>query len=166
MVKNNLNPTWKPFRIPLQSLCGGDMDKPIKVLFYSPHYIQYSILHWSLSDCNSTLQHHFHSAPHSPLITLAFSVWSLYLFNFWSTHCQEGSCFHLKSELSNGSQCVCLHSSHHHFNGWSVVDLTYIENIYRTLLPCPHIGRYFKNVYYRTFLPSVPPKKWVVGNLI
>ncbi|XP_061095045.1 copine-3-like [Conger conger] len=30
VVKNNLNPTWKPFRIPLQSLCGGDMDKPIK----------------------------------------------------------------------------------------------------------------------------------------
>ena len=31
VVKNNLNPTWRPFRIPLQSLCGGDMDKPIKV---------------------------------------------------------------------------------------------------------------------------------------
>ncbi|KAM7370138.1 hypothetical protein PAMP_011416 [Pampus punctatissimus] len=34
VVKNNLNPTWKPFRIPLQSLCGGDMDKPIKVECY------------------------------------------------------------------------------------------------------------------------------------
>uniref|UniRef100_A0A3Q1CDD0 Copine-3 n=1 Tax=Amphiprion ocellaris TaxID=80972 RepID=A0A3Q1CDD0_AMPOC len=33
VVKNNLNPTWRPFRIPLQSLCGGDMDKPIKLLF-------------------------------------------------------------------------------------------------------------------------------------
>ncbi|XP_051910702.1 copine-3-like isoform X1 [Hippocampus zosterae] len=31
VVKNNLNPTWRPFRIPLQSLCGGDMEKPIKV---------------------------------------------------------------------------------------------------------------------------------------
>ncbi|XP_011606077.1 copine-3-like isoform X1 [Takifugu rubripes] len=31
VVKNNLNPTWKPFRIPLQSLCGGDVEKPIKV---------------------------------------------------------------------------------------------------------------------------------------
>uniref|UniRef100_A0A8C9W1I4 Copine III n=1 Tax=Scleropages formosus TaxID=113540 RepID=A0A8C9W1I4_SCLFO len=31
VVKNNLNPTWRPFQIPLQSLCGGDMDKPIKV---------------------------------------------------------------------------------------------------------------------------------------
>ncbi|XP_056868167.1 copine-3 isoform X2 [Takifugu flavidus] len=30
VVKNNLNPTWRPFRIPLQSLCGGDMDKPVK----------------------------------------------------------------------------------------------------------------------------------------
>ncbi|KAJ8010401.1 hypothetical protein DPEC_G00074690 [Dallia pectoralis] len=34
VVKNNLNPTWKPFRIPLQSLCGGDMNKPIKVECY------------------------------------------------------------------------------------------------------------------------------------
>uniref|UniRef100_A0A3Q4ARF3 Copine-3 n=1 Tax=Mola mola TaxID=94237 RepID=A0A3Q4ARF3_MOLML len=34
VVKNNLNPTWKPFRIPLQSLCGGDIDKPIKVECY------------------------------------------------------------------------------------------------------------------------------------
>uniref|UniRef100_A0A8C3AU12 Copine-3 n=1 Tax=Cyclopterus lumpus TaxID=8103 RepID=A0A8C3AU12_CYCLU len=30
VVNNNLNPTWKPFRIPLQSLCGGDLEKPIK----------------------------------------------------------------------------------------------------------------------------------------
>uniref|UniRef100_A0A3P9IUJ8 Copine-3 n=1 Tax=Oryzias latipes TaxID=8090 RepID=A0A3P9IUJ8_ORYLA len=34
VVKNNLNPTWRPFRIPLQSLCGGDLDKPIKVECY------------------------------------------------------------------------------------------------------------------------------------
>uniref|UniRef100_A0A8C8LME8 Copine-3 n=1 Tax=Oncorhynchus tshawytscha TaxID=74940 RepID=A0A8C8LME8_ONCTS len=34
VVKNNLNPTWKPFRIPLQSLCGGDMNKHIKVECY------------------------------------------------------------------------------------------------------------------------------------
>uniref|UniRef100_A0A673ASD3 Copine III n=1 Tax=Sphaeramia orbicularis TaxID=375764 RepID=A0A673ASD3_9TELE len=33
VVKNNLNPTWRPFRIPLQSLCGGEMDKPIKAEF-------------------------------------------------------------------------------------------------------------------------------------
>ncbi|KAM9487806.1 copine-3 isoform 2-T2 [Clarias gariepinus] len=34
VVKNNLNPCWKPFKIPLQSLCGGDMEKPIKVDCY------------------------------------------------------------------------------------------------------------------------------------
>ncbi|KAL2085743.1 hypothetical protein ACEWY4_019063 [Coilia grayii] len=31
VVKRNLNPHWRPFRIPLQSLCGGDVEKPIKV---------------------------------------------------------------------------------------------------------------------------------------
>uniref|UniRef100_A0A673H829 Copine-3 n=1 Tax=Sinocyclocheilus rhinocerous TaxID=307959 RepID=A0A673H829_9TELE len=31
VVKNNLNPCWKPFKIPLRSLCAGDMEKPIKV---------------------------------------------------------------------------------------------------------------------------------------
>ncbi|KAL1023355.1 hypothetical protein UPYG_G00039660 [Umbra pygmaea] len=34
VVKNNLNPTWRPFRIPLQALCDGDMEKPIKVECY------------------------------------------------------------------------------------------------------------------------------------
>ncbi|XP_062376721.1 copine-3 isoform X1 [Sardina pilchardus] len=34
VVKNNLNPCWRPFKIPVQSLCGGDMDKPIKVECY------------------------------------------------------------------------------------------------------------------------------------
>ncbi|XP_040022528.1 copine-3 isoform X2 [Gasterosteus aculeatus] len=34
VVNNNLNPTWKPFRIPLQSLCGADLEKPIKVECY------------------------------------------------------------------------------------------------------------------------------------
>uniref|UniRef100_A0A8C6LWJ3 Copine 3 n=1 Tax=Nothobranchius furzeri TaxID=105023 RepID=A0A8C6LWJ3_NOTFU len=31
VIKNNLNPTWKPFRISMQSLCGGDVEKLIKV---------------------------------------------------------------------------------------------------------------------------------------
>ncbi|XP_047424545.1 copine-3-like isoform X2 [Mugil cephalus] len=31
VVKNTLNPTWRPFRISLQSLCGGDVEKSIKV---------------------------------------------------------------------------------------------------------------------------------------
>nr|XP_023648670.1 copine-3 isoform X2 [Paramormyrops kingsleyae] len=34
VIKNNLNPTWKPFQIPLQALCGGDMEKSIKVECY------------------------------------------------------------------------------------------------------------------------------------
>ncbi|XP_070708665.1 copine-3-like isoform X2 [Pempheris klunzingeri] len=34
VVKNNLNPIWRPFRIPLQSLCGGDVEKSIKVDCY------------------------------------------------------------------------------------------------------------------------------------
>ncbi|TKS88028.1 Copine-3 [Collichthys lucidus] len=33
VVKNNLNPIWRPFRISLRSLCGGDVEKPIKVEF-------------------------------------------------------------------------------------------------------------------------------------
>lgn len=31
VIKNNLNPTWRPFRIPIQPLCAGDVEKPIKV---------------------------------------------------------------------------------------------------------------------------------------
>ncbi|NP_001083652.1 copine I L homeolog [Xenopus laevis] len=31
VIKNNLNPTWKKFSVPLQTFCGGDMNKPIKV---------------------------------------------------------------------------------------------------------------------------------------
>ncbi|KAM9332389.1 copine-3-like isoform 2-T3 [Pholidichthys leucotaenia] len=34
VVKNNLNPVWRPFRIPIQSLCGSDVEKPIKVDCY------------------------------------------------------------------------------------------------------------------------------------
>uniref|UniRef100_A0A665W0R8 Copine 3 n=1 Tax=Echeneis naucrates TaxID=173247 RepID=A0A665W0R8_ECHNA len=34
VVYNNLNPTWRPFRISLRSLCGGDVENPIKVNKY------------------------------------------------------------------------------------------------------------------------------------
>uniref|UniRef100_A0A8D0D9H8 Copine-3 n=1 Tax=Sander lucioperca TaxID=283035 RepID=A0A8D0D9H8_SANLU len=34
VIKNTLNPVWRPFRIPLQSLCGGDVEKSIKVECY------------------------------------------------------------------------------------------------------------------------------------
>ncbi|XP_069699446.1 copine-8-like [Periplaneta americana] len=34
VIKWTLNPNWKPFTIPVRSLCGGDMDRSIKVLCY------------------------------------------------------------------------------------------------------------------------------------
>ncbi|XP_068381975.1 copine-3 isoform X2 [Eschrichtius robustus] len=34
VIKNNLNPVWRPFKISLNSLCYGDMDKTIKVECY------------------------------------------------------------------------------------------------------------------------------------
>lgn len=37
VVRNNLNPIWKPFRVSLRALCGGDVEKPIKVECYDHH---------------------------------------------------------------------------------------------------------------------------------
>ncbi|XP_040922317.1 copine-3-like isoform X2 [Toxotes jaculatrix] len=37
VINNNLNPTWRPFRISLRALCGGDVEKPIKVDCYDHH---------------------------------------------------------------------------------------------------------------------------------
>lgn len=37
VVKNNLNPIWRPFRVSLRSLCGGDVERPIKVDCYDHH---------------------------------------------------------------------------------------------------------------------------------
>ncbi|KAM8881472.1 copine-3-like isoform 1-T1 [Synchiropus picturatus] len=34
VVKCNLNPVWKPFKIPILALCGGDVEKSIKVDCY------------------------------------------------------------------------------------------------------------------------------------
>ncbi|KAJ9592629.1 hypothetical protein L9F63_015702, partial [Diploptera punctata] len=34
VIKWTLNPNWKPFVIPVRSLCGGDMERSIKVLCY------------------------------------------------------------------------------------------------------------------------------------
>lgn len=31
VVKNNLNPVWKKFSVPLQTFCGSDLDRPLKV---------------------------------------------------------------------------------------------------------------------------------------
>ncbi|XP_033896446.1 copine-2-like isoform X2 [Acipenser ruthenus] len=33
VIKNTLDPVWKPFSMPLISLCGGDVDKTIKIEF-------------------------------------------------------------------------------------------------------------------------------------
>uniref|UniRef100_A0A3B5L281 Copine 3 n=1 Tax=Xiphophorus couchianus TaxID=32473 RepID=A0A3B5L281_9TELE len=33
VVHNNLNPVWRPFRVSLRALCGGDVEKLIKVVF-------------------------------------------------------------------------------------------------------------------------------------
>lgn len=32
VIKNSLNPVWKPMHIPLHSLCGADLDKKLKVV--------------------------------------------------------------------------------------------------------------------------------------
>ncbi|XP_071174493.1 copine-8-like isoform X2 [Mytilus edulis] len=34
VIKNTLNPTWRPFSIPLRTLCNGDYDRSIKVECY------------------------------------------------------------------------------------------------------------------------------------
>ncbi|RXM33545.1 Copine-2 [Acipenser ruthenus] len=34
VIKNTLDPVWKPFSMPLISLCGGDVDKTIKIMCY------------------------------------------------------------------------------------------------------------------------------------
>ncbi|TNN71134.1 Copine-2 [Liparis tanakae] len=34
VIKNTLDPAWKPFTVPLISLCNGDVDRNIKVLCY------------------------------------------------------------------------------------------------------------------------------------
>jgi len=34
VIKWTLNPNWKPFVIPVRSLCGGDMDRSIRVMCY------------------------------------------------------------------------------------------------------------------------------------
>lgn len=31
VIKNNLNPCWRKFSVPLQTFCGGDFNRPIKV---------------------------------------------------------------------------------------------------------------------------------------
>uniref|UniRef100_A0A803VW32 Copine 1 n=1 Tax=Ficedula albicollis TaxID=59894 RepID=A0A803VW32_FICAL len=37
VIKNNLNPCWRKFSVPLQTFCGGDFNKPIKVEYECIH---------------------------------------------------------------------------------------------------------------------------------
>ncbi|XP_034718586.1 copine-3-like isoform X2 [Etheostoma cragini] len=37
VVNDNLNPVWRPFHISLQSLCGGDVERPIKIDCFDHH---------------------------------------------------------------------------------------------------------------------------------
>ncbi|GCB82682.1 hypothetical protein scyTo_0021679, partial [Scyliorhinus torazame] len=34
VIKNTLDPVWKPFSTPLVSLCNGDVEKTVKILCY------------------------------------------------------------------------------------------------------------------------------------
>ncbi|XP_028289919.1 copine-3-like [Gouania willdenowi] len=37
-IQNNLNPTWRPFKVSLRALCGGDVERPIKVDCYDHRF--------------------------------------------------------------------------------------------------------------------------------
>uniref|UniRef100_A0A8C4HI09 Copine 3 n=1 Tax=Dicentrarchus labrax TaxID=13489 RepID=A0A8C4HI09_DICLA len=59
VVKNNLNPTWRPFRISLRSLCGGHVEKSIKVFFFFIYLSCYCHFNWHKCDSCSRLQVEF-----------------------------------------------------------------------------------------------------------
>uniref|UniRef100_A0A7N8WLF1 Copine II n=1 Tax=Mastacembelus armatus TaxID=205130 RepID=A0A7N8WLF1_9TELE len=42
VIKNTLDPAWKPFTVPLISLCNGDVDRNIKVSSYSLYFIYFT----------------------------------------------------------------------------------------------------------------------------
>uniref|UniRef100_A0A8C2WCW5 Copine 1 n=1 Tax=Chinchilla lanigera TaxID=34839 RepID=A0A8C2WCW5_CHILA len=46
VIKNNLNPTWKRFSVPLQHLCGGDYTTPIQVRSLPPEGIEQGKRAW------------------------------------------------------------------------------------------------------------------------
>lgn len=50
VIKNTLDPVWKPFTVPLISLCNGDVDRNIKVglvpgelLFSAQYFLTFSV---------------------------------------------------------------------------------------------------------------------------
>uniref|UniRef100_A0A673Y2P5 Copine-2 n=1 Tax=Salmo trutta TaxID=8032 RepID=A0A673Y2P5_SALTR len=52
VIKNTLDPVWKPFTVPLISLCDGDVDRSIKVLCYD---YDNDGSHDFIGDCNFSL---------------------------------------------------------------------------------------------------------------
>uniref|UniRef100_A0A8C7R5K3 Copine-2 n=1 Tax=Oncorhynchus mykiss TaxID=8022 RepID=A0A8C7R5K3_ONCMY len=57
VIKNTLDPVWKPFTVPLISLCDGDVDRSIKVLCYD---YDNDGSHDFIGDCNCSLSVPFH----------------------------------------------------------------------------------------------------------
>ncbi|XP_022609789.1 copine-3-like isoform X2 [Seriola dumerili] len=63
VVYNNLNPIWRPFRISVRSLCGGDVEKPIKVDCYDHHVNGSHVLIGSFRTTLAELQTGTHICP-------------------------------------------------------------------------------------------------------
>ena len=129
-MNNNLNPTWKPFRIPLQSLCGGDMDTPIKVplitFFLTVTMCTSGMCFWrflrelhsvvlcvymGMTYSNTTFLEGVNSFQGPIMLTLSdilkhdCSVFSTSLmicmfFNFWSEHVRKEAVFNYTVQVS------------------------------------------------------------------
>ncbi|CAL1596437.1 unnamed protein product [Knipowitschia caucasica] len=63
VVKNNVNPTWRPFRISLRALCGGDAEKTIRVDCFDHHISGSHSLIGSFKTTLAQLQEASHSSP-------------------------------------------------------------------------------------------------------
>ncbi|KAJ0059820.1 hypothetical protein NL108_013136 [Boleophthalmus pectinirostris] len=63
VVKNNLNPIWRPFRVSLRALCGGDVEKTIKVDCYDHHISGSHSLIGSFKTTLAELQVATHTSP-------------------------------------------------------------------------------------------------------
>ncbi|KAM3860302.1 copine-3-like [Diretmus argenteus] len=63
VVFNNMNPIWRPFRIPLRSLCAGEAEKPIKIDCYDHHINGSHDLIGSFKTTLSEMQKGTHTSP-------------------------------------------------------------------------------------------------------
>ncbi|KAM8881474.1 copine-3-like [Synchiropus picturatus] len=63
VIKNNLNPTWRPFRVSLRSLCGGDVERAIKVDCFDSHVNGSHKLIGSFQTTLAELQGATHTSP-------------------------------------------------------------------------------------------------------